>query len=253
MLDPLSIVSPSSSVENESASELLPETAAPIKLSGNTLPKKDSKVKYKIGNNSDWTVVDVVGRAGKSTSKYKNWVNVHGESEDYSIDWEKVEEWCPVEEEVFYTQCPQVDNAKLKELERWKDHEVFEIVPDNGDTTIDTRWMITEKTMHDGNSAIKVRLVAKGFQEPSKAEIRKDSPTALKTSLRLATTFIASQGWDVKSFDISAAFLQGEEIGRKILLRPPPEAKCDGIWLLRKPVYGLVDAPRKFYLKMRKH
>ena len=68
----------------------------------------------------------------------------------------------------------------------------------------------------------------------------------------MATTYICSQGWNVKSFDISAAFLQGEEIDRKVLLRPPPEANCKGLWLLHKSVYGLGDAPRKFYLKIRK-
>ena len=140
----------------------------------------------------------------------------------------------------------------MKELMRWKEYDVFQEVPNNGENTIETRWVITEKSLQEGNRVTKARLVAKGFQEPSKESIRKDSPTALKTSLRLATTFIASQGWDVKSFDISAAFLQGEEIGRKILIKPPPEAKSDGLWLLRKPVYGLVDAPRKFYLQMRK-
>ena len=59
-------------------------------------------------------------------------------------------------------------------------------------------------------------------------------------------------GYNVKSFDISAAFLQGEEIKRKVYLRPPAEANCDGLWLLRKTVYGLGDASRKFYLKARK-
>ena len=41
-------------------------------------------------------------------------------------------------------------------------------------------------------------------------------------------------------------------ITRKVYLRPPPEANCNGLWLLRKTVYGLGDASRKFYLKARK-
>ena len=249
-IDPLSVPSDTMNVDAGNVSQL--QTGQGVdKMTGSTLPKKNTKIKYKLPNESDWKVVDVIDKH-KPTSKYKNYVNVLGEDDMYEIDWEQVEEWAPVQEEVFFTQCPQIDDAKLKELQRWSEYDVFEVVPDNGEKTVDTRWVVTEKTSQDGTSVIKARLVAKGFQEPSKLSIRKDSPTALKTSLRLATTYIASQGWDVKSFDISAAFLQGEEIGRKILVKPPPEANCKGLWLLRKPVYGLVYAPRKFYLKMRK-
>ena len=55
--------------------------------------------------------------------------------------------------------------------------------------------------------------------------IRKDSPTASKSSLRLATTYFCAMGYAVRSFDISEAFLQGDEILRKVFIRPPPKAK----------------------------
>ena len=106
--------------------------------------------------------------------------------------------------------------------------------------------------MKDGKRTVKSRLVAKGFQDPMKDSIRKDSPTAGKTSLRLATTYICAMGYTVNSFDISAAFLQGEEILREVYIQPPPEANCNGLWLLRKTVYGLGDASRKFFLKAKK-
>ena len=48
--------------------------------------------------------------------------------------------------------------------------------------------------------------------------------------------------------DIKSAFLQGAEIGRKIFVRPPPEAQCkDVVWLLCKYVYGLSDASLSWY------
>ena len=221
-------------------------------LDGSTLPLNESKVKYKIKDDSEWTVADVISRAGKATGKYRNWVNVQNENGDFSIDWEKVESWTPVEEETYIADCLEVDGAKAKEIDRWVTNDVFQEIPDNGQDAIDTRWVVTEKFLENGESGVKARLVAKGFQDPDKANIRSDSPTALKTSLRLATTYISSRGWKVKSFDITAAFLQGEEIDRKVVIRPPPEANCTGLWLLRKAVYGLGDAPRKFYLKVRK-
>ena len=219
---------------------------------GAVLPLNESKVKYKMHNDSEWTVADIIGRAGKATGKNRNWINVHSENNDYSVDWEKVEAWAPFDEIAYIADCPDVEAAKENEIKRWKDNDVFSVVPNNGEEVIETRWVLTEKILEDGTLVPKARLVAKGFQDPSKSTIRSDSPTALKTSLRLATTFICSQGWRVNSFDISAAFLQGEKIDRKVLLKPPPEAQSDELWLLNKSVYGLGDAPRKFYLKVRK-
>ena len=49
---------------------------------------------------------------------------------------------------------------------------------------------------------------------------------------------------------MTAAFLQGFEIDREVFLVPPAEAeKNDILWRLKKPVYGLSDASRAWYLK----
>ena len=63
---------------------------------------------------------------------------------------------------------------------------------------------------------------------------------------------IASKSWTLNSLDIKSAFLQGEEIGRTVYIKPPPEAETDCLWLLNKCVYGLVDAPRQWYIKLKK-
>ena len=43
---------------------------------------------------------------------------------------------------------------------------------------------------------------------------------------------------------------KGEELTREIYLRPPVEAHTDKLWLLKKPVYGLKIASRKWYNKI---
>ena len=49
--------------------------------------------------------------------------------------------------------------------------------------------------------------------------------------------------------DVTAAFLQGSPMDRKVFVEPPPEMKVDGeIWLLNKAGYGLYDSARKWYL-----
>ena len=52
--------------------------------------------------------------------------------------------------------------------------------------------------------------------------------------------------------DIQSAFLQGEELTREIYLRPPAEANTRNLWLLKKPVYGLKMASRKWYERVCK-
>ena len=52
--------------------------------------------------------------------------------------------------------------------------------------------------------------------------------------------------------DIRAAFLQAKKLDREEFVRPPDDMKKEGkIWKLLKLLYGLDDASRKFYLKVK--
>ena len=62
-------------------------------------------------------------------------------------------------------------------------------------------------------------------------------------------------GWDLRSFDIKAAFLQGKpQPGRILAVEPVPELakalqmKADEVCKLEKGAYGLVDAPYLWYM-----
>ena len=70
----------------------------------------------------------------------------------------------------------------------------------------------------------KARLVAPGFEELDRDNIRLDSPTSCKENFRLVLTIIVSHKWKIKSLDIKSAFLQGQPINREIFLKPPIEA-----------------------------
>ena len=82
-------------------------------------------------------------------------------------------------------------------------------------------------------------------------DIRKDSPTCGKDSLRLLLVIVASNEWTINSLDVKSAFLQGKDISRDLLILPPVEADTKKVWRLRKTVYGLTDASRTWYLKVR--
>ena len=130
-------------------------------------------------------------------------------------------------------------------------HDAVIEVEDVGQDAIDSRWIITEK-FKEGGRVVKARLVAKGFQEKGNNELRKDSPTILKVNLRLIACIASCSGWAVKTLDIRSAFLQGESLDRDVFLRPPLEAGLSGkLWRLRKALYGLGDASRKWYLKVK--
>ena len=145
----------------------------------------------------------------------------------------------------------EVIEAKEKEIENLKTYETFEEVDDEGQETIGSRWIVTEKEKHDGQKQnYKARLVAKGFQE--KDQPQSDSPTAAKESFKLMAVLVANSDFKVVSIDISVAFLQAKKMDREVFVRPPDDIKKEGkIWKLLKPLYGLDDASRKFYLKVR--
>ena len=104
----------------------------------------------------------------------------------------------------------------------------------------------SEKIYGD-NVGCKARLVVHGNQLEDPVET--DSPTVRKLSLRLQFALAAQYGWQVKTADVTAAFLQSDELDRHIYVKPPVEAEDDGyLWLLVKPMYGLDESGRVWYL-----
>merc|ERR1712089_62769 len=59
----------------------------------------------------------------------------------------------------------------------------------------------------------------------------------------------ANSRFKLASVDIRAAFLQSKVLDRYVFVKPPSDVKKPGwIWRLKKPLYGLDDASRKFWL-----
>ena len=146
----------------------------------------------------------------------------------------------------------EVVEAKEKELQNLFNYDVFEEVEDKGQERIGSRWVITQKEKADGQKTVfKGRLVARGFQE--KESPQSDSPTMLRESMKLFFAVAANEGFKLRSIDIRAAFLQAKSLDREVYLEPPKDVKKEGkLWLLKKPLYGLNDASRKFWLKVKK-
>ena len=58
----------------------------------------------------------------------------------------------------------------------------------------------------------------------------------------------ASMKWKFPSLDITSAFLQGNKTNRDVFVKPPYEfSEVGKIWKLDRCLYGLNDAPCKWY------
>ena len=208
----------------------------------------------------DWKTVDTISRGGKASAASWHYMNVKDSDNPpqcislKKAEWHLIEEkQNPVEtppEDVFLTclgQGIRFEKARNEELEKWKEMETYTETDDTGQVPrVSSRWVYTEK-LKGGEVIAKARLVARGFEEVD-PQIKTDSPTCQKESLRLLLAIIAAYNWKLQSIDIKSAYLQGILINRMLYLEPPPEAKAEGkIWLLHKCPYGISDAGRHWY------
>lgn len=126
------------------------------------------------------------------------------------------------------------------------------------DQILRCRWLLTWKNVEqpapgEPDQKAKARLIVLGYMDPQLEDIPRDSPTMSKTSRMLVLQMISSEGWDLMSFDVKAAFLQGNQSGRTLGIEPVPELseamklKGNEICQLVKGAYGLVDAPYLWY------
>ena len=223
-------------------------------LTDGTMPKNGSKIKYKLRDSNEWKIATVLGRAGTARGKNKWWINIKSADDTLgSLNMEQLNTWEYLDQEVLVTlhkESEEVLQAKLAELDNLKRHNVYVEIDDLDKPKVGTTWIISEN-WKKGHKETKARLVARGYQEKGNCDIRRDSPTCLKSSLRLVFCVAASNKWIVNILDIRSAFLQGKQIQREIFIKPPREIKTNKIWKLNKTIYGLNDASRQWYLKVK--
>lgn len=228
--------------------------------------KKNEVIKFK--ENGQWVQATILGR-GKVTGKYKNWFNVSRQdgTENHSVDLENVDyevipvtievpvdaEEAPVNtEEAFMVLVPKEDHgsescllAKKEELNKLAEFNTYKEVENTGQDFITTTWVMSKK-----GDAIKARLVARGFEET--VNIQSDSPTLSKVGLRILATIAAARNWIIETTDIKSAFLQGSTLERTVYVKPPKEADAKGkLWMLYKALYGLKDASRQWFFRVK--
>jgi hypothetical protein len=252
-------------------------------------PKTGQNILFKDNNSEEWKSARVVG-SWKKNSKYKHWKHLQVDNDlviekdfENKVKENGIKEWKVQSEseesdtvdeaedtlDNFFLESsphgmfpvqkvspkdygmPEVKDAIDAEIAKYKSFKAFQEVEDEGQQSIPTRWVVTEQFESGKNEPYKARLCIRGDLEKGKDTVRSDSPTASKEAIKLALIIAANEGFKVQSGDIKSAYLQGEQLRRKIYVKPPKEANAAGkLWLLLQGAYGIVDGGRLFYLRL---
>ena len=237
-----------------------------VKSKTSCLPAcKEEKIKLKKGDNivieleGETIQVEVTGR-DKVTGKYYNYFNIKdARGLAWNVNLEQAEWRHPEsEEDCLLVMIPKhrhgekdCRDAKKAELEKLKSFDTVTEVQDSGKFRISSTWVLWVKELPEGVSEVRARLVARGYEEQE--EVISDSPTIDQVNIKILLAVVASKGWKVVSSDVKSAFLQGKEITRNVIMKPPPEANTPKgvLWKLNVALYGLDDASLQFHFKCK--
>ena len=154
--------------------------------------------------------------ATKATGNNSDWCNIYhpetGKGKSGSIGFRQVENLkfqSSTEETIHEVSNINYNDAKLAELKSWKQNNVYQEVPYEGQDLISSRWVCSLKN-NDSGVIPKARLVAKGFEDSEKDHLQKESPTCLRESLQVIISLSVQQKWSLHAIDIKTAFLQGK-------------------------------------------
>ncbi|CAI5493872.1 unnamed protein product, partial [Closterium sp. Naga37s-1] len=142
------------------------------------------------------------------------------------------------------------------EMASWKSTGTYvDAVPPPGANIVSGMWIFRVKRPPGSPPVFKARYVARGFSQRQGVDyFQTFSPTPKMTTLRVLLHTAAHRDYELHSLDFSTAFLQGS-LHEEIWLRRPPgftgSFPPGTQWSLRRPVYGLRQAPREWHDTLR--
>ncbi|CAI7930905.1 unnamed protein product [Closterium sp. NIES-54] len=142
------------------------------------------------------------------------------------------------------------------EMASWKSTGTYvDAVPRPGANIVNGMSIFRVKRPPGSPPVFKARYVARGFNQRHGVDyFQTFSPTPKMTTLRVLLHVAAHRDYELHSLDFSTAFLQGS-LHEEIWLRRPlgfTETFPPGTqWSLRRPVYGLRQAPREWHDTLR--
>ena len=152
------------------------------------------------------------------------------------------------------------------EADRWReamDDEInslvtmktWEVVPRPTDRdTIESKWVYKIKYNANGEIArYKARLVAKGYTQVNGLDFNETyAPVTRLETIRLLFGLAVEKDWEIRQIDVKTAYLHGD-LDEEIYMEAPDGLDIpEGMVLrLRKAIYGLKQAGRQWYLKLK--
>lgn len=117
---------------------------------------------------------------------------------------------------------------------------------------ITTRMVLSVKDIGTSDEKYKARVAAHGHKDRDKHDRVHNSPSVRPISLRLLLTSASIRRYRIWATDIVQAFIQAFDPAREIYIIPPREfgLREDEVFLLIKPLYGLVDAGDYWYITL---
>ncbi|CAI7833340.1 unnamed protein product [Closterium sp. NIES-53] len=150
----------------------------------------------------------------------------------------------------------QWQSAMDTEMASWKSTGTYvDEVPPPGANIVSGMWIFRVKRPPGSPPVFKARYVARGFSQRQGVDyFQAFSPTPKMTTLWVLLHVAAQCGYELHSLDFSKAFLQGS-LHEEIWLRCSPgftgSFPPGTQWSLRRPVYGLRQAPRELHDTLR--
>ncbi|CAI7755856.1 unnamed protein product [Closterium sp. NIES-54] len=138
----------------------------------------------------------------------------------------------------------------------WKSTGTYvDEVPPPGANIVSGMWIFRVKRPLGSPPVFKAHYVARGFSQRQGVDyFQTFSPTPKMTTLRVLLHVAAQRDYELHSLDFSTAFLQGS-LHEEIWLRRPPgftgSFPPGTQWSLRRPVYGLCQAPCEWHDTLR--
>ncbi|CAI7867711.1 unnamed protein product [Closterium sp. NIES-53] len=142
------------------------------------------------------------------------------------------------------------------EMASWKSTGTYvDAVPPPGANIVSGMWIFRVKRPPGSPPVFKARYVARGFSPRHGVDyFHTFSPTPKMTTLRVLLHVAAHRDYELHSLDFSTAFLQGS-LHEEIWLRRPlgftGNSPSGTQWSLRRPVYGLRQAPQEWHDTLR--
>ncbi|CAI7839586.1 unnamed protein product [Closterium sp. NIES-53] len=138
------------------------------------------------------------------------------------------------------------------EMASWKSTGTYvDEVPPPGANIVDGMWIFRVKRPPGSPPAFKARYVARCLSQRQGVDyFQTFSPTPKMTNLWVLLHVVAQRDHELHCLNFSTAFLQGS-LHDKIWLRRPPSFTgsfpAGTQWSLRRPVYGLRQAPHEWH------